>query len=265
VKSEERHDLATNELAKAVGGVVAQTRNYTTHLLVGLIVVVALCWGGYEWYKKSQQANLEQGMALMTALTAGGGNRESPLSAAELLDIQIKELEKYIASYPDAKTVNLAKFSRAGLLYDRGLVARADRAEVAEAEKFFSEAAKAFDELKGVEGDIGELAELGSACAAKALGRRDEAVSRLTALAAVTNSAAAKLAQERLSVLGDHVPLVIAPDKEPQKKTEDGAAANESPKAEKAAEEETAKAAPAEEGAATTPAAQQTPVETPQP
>jgi len=262
VKSEERHDLATNELAKAVGGVVSQTRSYTTHLLVGLIVVVALCWVGYEWYKKSQLANVEQGMALMTALTSGG-DRESPLTAAELLDIQIKELEKYIAAYPGSKTVNLAKFSRAGMLYDRGLVARADRAEVAEAEKFFSEAAKAFDELKGVEGDIGELAELGGACAAKALGRQDEAVSRLTALAAVTNSAAATLAQERLSVLRENVPLVIVPDKEPQKKTEDGGATDESPKADKAEGEPAAQEAPAE-GAGTTAPAPETPAAKPQ-
>lgn len=261
MKSEERHDLATNELAKAVGDVVTHTRSYTTHLLVGLIVVVALCWVGYEWYKKSQRANLEQGMALMTALTAGGGDRESPPSAAELLDVQIKELEKYIAAYPGSKTVNLAKFSRAGMLYDRGLVARADRAEVAEAEKFLAEAAKAFDELKGVEGDIGELAELGGACAAKALGRKDEAVSRLTALAAVKDSAAAKPAQERLSVLRESVPPVIVPDKEPQKKTENGAATDDAPKAEKAEGEPAAGVA---EGAAPTAPAQETPVAKPQ-
>ncbi|MBN2582210.1 MAG: hypothetical protein JXL80_04015 [Planctomycetes bacterium] len=237
MKSEERHDLATNELAKAVGDAVSRGRNYTTHILVVLILIVGLAWAGYEWHKSSQQVAAEEVLSLMPAEMAGLG-REPALPMAEILDLQIKELDKYIAKYPDSSMINLAKFSRAGKLYDRGMMARTDVADVAEAEKFLKEAAQAFDGLKGVKGHIGELSKFGSICVAKALGNKDEAISQLSKLAESDgNALVAQLAEERTKVIRDGKPLIIEPNAEPQKKVEAGeGAANETSKPDAAAE-----------------------------
>lgn len=218
MKSEERHELATNELAQMIGDWISRVKRYISHILI-LIILIAVGVIVFQKYQKSSQDSTQEAMlSLMPAISAGVG-RIPGLTLPEMLDRQIPALEKYIENYPDSPLLDLARLSLANRLYDRGIVARADEVEVTKADGYLERAGKAFDELKDAEGRVGELARFGADCVVKARGNAAEAIDRLTQLAQQKpDTLIADLANERIEIIRDAKPLELSHDEKVEEK-----------------------------------------------
>jgi len=234
MKSDERHELATNELAQMIGDSVARLKPYISHVLIAIILVAVGVIVFQKYYKSSQDRTQEATLSLMPAVNAGVSDIPR-LSLAEMLDRQISALAKYVENYPDSPVLDLARLGLANRLYDRGILARADETEAAEADGYLARAGEAFDQLKDTESRVGELARFGADCVVKARGNATEAMDRLTRLAEQKpDTLIANLADERVEIIRDAKPLELkreekVEDKENKKEGEE----QEQPESEK--------------------------------
>jgi len=218
MKSQERHELATNELAQMIGDWIARIKPYISHTLI-LIILIAVDVMVFQKYQKSSQGRTQEAMLSLMPAVSAGVNRIPGLTLPEMLDRQITALEKYIENYPDSPLLALARLSLANRLYDRGIVARADEAEESEADGYLARAGEAFDELKDAEGRVGELARFGADCVVKARGNATEAIDRLTQLAQQKpDTLIADLANERIEIIRDAKPLELSHDEKVEEK-----------------------------------------------
>ncbi|NIA21726.1 MAG: hypothetical protein GWP05_07125 [Anaerolineaceae bacterium] len=209
MKSDQRRELATNELAQMIMNSITRVKPYISHILIAIILVAAGLIAYQKYYKPSLDVSNEATLLLMSAVNAGVGQVPG-LTMAEKLDLQLEALDKYIEEHPDSPVLDLAKFSRANRLYDRGLMARADETEASEADTYLAQAGEAFDELKDAEGRVGELARFGADCVVMARGNATEAIDRLTRLAEqMPDTAIAKLANKRIETIRNARPLVM--------------------------------------------------------
>jgi len=207
MKSDQRRELATNELAQMIMDSIARIKPYISHILIAIILVAVGLIAYQKYYKPSQDVADEATPSLMLAVNAGV-SQVPGLTMAEMLDLQLEALGKYIEEHPDSPVLDLARLSRANRLYDRGIMARADEAEASEADAYLAQAGEAFDELKDVEGRVGELARFGAGCVVMVRGNATEAIDRLTRLAEQRpDTVIAKLANERIEAIRNARPL----------------------------------------------------------
>lgn len=221
MKSDKRRELATNELAQMIMDSIARIKPYISHILIAIILVAVGLIAYQKYYKPSLDVSNEATLSLMSAVNAGV-SQVPGLTMAEMLDLQLEALDKYIEEYPDSPVLELARLSRANRLYDRGIMARADKTEAFEADAYLARAGEAFDELKDVEGRVSELARFGAGCVVMARGNATEAIERLTRLAEqMPDTVIAKLANERIETIRNARPLEIR-QVEKAEETEDG-------------------------------------------
>lgn len=102
MKSEERHDLATNDLEKALGKVGKFFERHGSKVVLGLAVVIIACVGGY-WVKQSMgQSSEDASSEIITATAAAAASRDGG-SGEEYLAV---------ADNPDYSKLKLAVWAR---------------------------------------------------------------------------------------------------------------------------------------------------------
>lgn len=212
--SHERHELANNELADALGSGIQRVKPYTAYILLGLVLVIVVMWLVFRQQEEAAAAAVRRVGEFSAALTAGG-----PMTATQvdtIRDQRIAALRGFLGKpeHEGSKTAPLAKHTLAGMYYNRGL-GMLMRGDVEDAKDNLGYARDLYTELVREPKPLGQLAAYSLACLT-ALEDPQKAEQALSDLAeSQADSAVAVLASERLAAM-DQAAKVTMVEKAPE-------------------------------------------------
>jgi hypothetical protein len=211
MKATERHELATNELAQAIGSWSTRIKPYVGYFLIALVLIAVAIFVYQNRAKDTDRKNREALLGLMPAEQASAGLGGS---RADDVTKQIQGLEEYIKNYPSSSLIPLAKLNLANRHYDHGLLLWAEGKEkdVGASDNDLTVAEELYKELVKEPGRIGLEAQYSLACTIAERGNKQEAEKQLLDLAkAHPGTDIETRANSRLDVLRNSKPLVFAP------------------------------------------------------
>lgn len=212
MRSTERHDLAKNELADWLGGVIKAIKPYISYALLAVLAVVAVVWFTGRQRRASADRDLQTAVAFSSAMQA---RAESPEKQA---DKRIEALGAFLAAHKGAKQERAALSCLAGEYYRRALgviVAGGDeaaaKADLAKSKEIYQRLATGSDPIAMWSGGY-DLA-----CVAALEGEKQKALEMLAATAKTyEGTALGTIAQQRLASLENARELAYAPEPKPK-------------------------------------------------
>lgn len=113
MKSEERHELKTNELQENLQQIIAFAREHGTRLLVGAVLVVAAVAAGFYWNYTRAQAVDQEWTQLQSILESGIGTEELPAGELERLAMEATQPQLAAQAWATLGNHNIYKVLRA--------------------------------------------------------------------------------------------------------------------------------------------------------